>query len=236
MRVEPHTIGSFMHILKRGARGLPITKDEVDRRRFARLLYFMNDEYSNDDWERETKGLGMFGRPMIWSQRKPLVKILAWVLMPNHFHLLVKVIKKGGLAKFMQKLSCSMSTHANLKYKEKGSLFQGSYRGKNVAEDRYLRYLAPYIMTKNVFELYPKGFSSAVKEFNQAWNWAIEEYRFSSLADYAMSRSSPIIDKDILGEIFDSPSEFCECARDMVLGRRLDGDIEELPASFALDA
>ncbi|HBV00904.1 MAG TPA: hypothetical protein DEF00_00725 [Candidatus Taylorbacteria bacterium] len=231
MRVEPRAVGSYVHALKRGARGLPITKDTSEQWRFVRLLFYMNDVYSNDDWERETNGIGMFGRPDSWPERNPLVKILAWTLMQNHFHLLLKEIKDRGISKFMQKLGNSMSTYANLKHKEKGSLFQGAYKSRTVMEDRYLRYLAPYIMVKNVFELYPGGYKRAVAEFDRAWQWALT-YSYSSLADYVNNRESPITDNDILGEIFSSPREFRTCARDMVLSRRFE---DESFASLAMD-
>lgn len=223
MRVEPRTVGSYVHALKRGARGLPITKDKSEQWRFVRLLFYMNDAYSNDDWERETSSSGMFGRLDSWPERNPLVKILAWTLMPNHFHLLLKETKEGGISKFMQKLGNSMSTYANLKHKEKGSLFQGAYKGRTVGEDRYLRYLAPYIMVKNVFELYPGGYKRAVAEFDRAWKWALA-YPYSSLPHYAGKRESPIIDHDILGEIFSSSQEFKVCARDMVLSNRFEDE------------
>lgn len=218
MRVEPFGVDSFVHVMKRGARGLPITRDDADRWRFVRLLYYGNDEYKDDAWERETAGLGLFARPDIWPERRPLVKILAWVLMPNHFHLLLKEISEGGISKFMQKICGSMSTHFNLKYEEKGSLFQGAYKGRTINNDSYLRQIGPYIMVKNVFELYPGGYERAVREFDKAWQWA-SAYQFSSLMDYSMGNSSPIIDKDVLGHLFRSPREFRAHAREVILNR-----------------
>jgi putative transposase len=223
MRIEPYAVDSFMHVLKRGARGLPITKDTGDQWRFVRLLYFMNDEYKNDFWERDTQNMRLLERPESWPEQRPLVKILAWTLMPNHFHLLLKETKEGGISKFMQKLCGSMSVYSNFKYKEKGSLFQGSYKGKTIGKDSYLRYLAAYIMVKNVFELYPGGYDMAAQDFDKAWQWSVE-YRFSSLADYMGNRNSPILDKDILGEIFTSPEDFKKCAQDMILGRVIESD------------
>lgn len=219
MRVEPHAVDSYVHAMKRGARGLPLTKNISEQRRFMRLLFFMNDHYSNDAWERETRLLGTFERPQDWPEQRPLVKVLAWTLMPNHFHLLLKETEDGGISKFMQKLGNSMSTYANLKHKEKGSLFQGAYKGRTVRNDAYLRHLASYIMVKNVFELYPGGFLKAAGDFDRAWQWGIEAYPFSSLADYALDRKSPIIEKDILGEIFDSCADFRTCSREMILSK-----------------
>src|SRR3990167_6565203 len=124
MRVEPYTIGSYVHVVKRGARGMPISKDRSDQWRFVRLLYHMNDSFKDDFWERNTQELAIFERPQEWPERKPLVAILAWTLMPNQFHLVLKEIQTGGVSKFLQKLCGSMTTHFNSKYKEHGSIFQ----------------------------------------------------------------------------------------------------------------
>src|SRR2546430_1745415 len=77
MRVEPHSIGSYVHTLKRGARGMPITQDERDRDRFPQLLCYMNDQFKDDFWERNTAKLELFARPETWPEKRPLVKILA---------------------------------------------------------------------------------------------------------------------------------------------------------------
>lgn len=220
MRVEPHTVDSIVHAVKRGARGLPITRDIHDRKRFSRLLFYSNDEYRDEYWERSITDLEPFTRPEHWPERSPLVKILAWTLMSNHLHLVLKEVREGGLAKFMQKICGSMTTHYNAKYKERGSLFQGAYRGRTVDlhGDEYLRYLAVYVMVKNTFELYPGGLEHAIKNFDEAYAWAVR-YSFSSLSAYTSERESPILDKDIFGELFDSPADFKEFSRECMQNR-----------------
>ena len=217
-RVEGHAVESYMHVVKRGARGMPITQDENDRRRFARLLYHMNDHYKDEYWEQNTASLPDFERPASYPERRPLVAVLAWTLMPNHFHLILREITENGIAKFMQKLGNSMSTYNNLKYNEKGSLFQGSYKGILIDDDEYLRWVASYVMVKNVFELYPGGLVIAADDFDKAWRWA-QTYEFSSFTQYAQRDGSPLLEKDILGELFSNPREFKDSARDMILAR-----------------
>ncbi|MES2059675.1 MAG: transposase [Patescibacteria group bacterium] len=227
MRVEASDVGDYVHVLKRGARGLNIVEDDSDRWRFLRLLYYMNDGRFDRNWERVTsepsltklKAYKPFARFPLWPKRKPIVKILAYTLMPNHFHLLLKEITKGGISKFMQRIGQSMTERFNEKSgsRGKGSIFQGSYKARTVNDDIYLRYLASYIMVKNVFELYPNGgLVGASKNFEDAWQWAIK-YPFGSLADYCGDRKSVLIDKDILGEIF-TPSNFKRFAKDVILG------------------
>lgn len=193
MRVEPFSEGSFVHVIKRGCRGMDIVLDNSDKWQFAKSLFILNDNYSNENWRRETENLPLFTRPASWPKREPLTDILAWVLIPNHFHILLHERKEGGISKFMQRLCGSMSMSFNTKYNSKGSIFQGSYKAKVVDEDSYLRYLVFYIHVKNVLELYPRGLKGVLVDFDNAWDWALK-YPFSGLPTYLKKTRSPIID------------------------------------------
>lgn len=130
----------------------------------------------------------------------------------------------------MEKVGKAMTHHSNKKYGEKGSLFQGPFRSRTVDSDEYLRYVAVYIMVKNVFELYPKeGIKKASENFDRAWEWAIE-YPYSSLMDYAGKRTCPVIEKELLGEIISSPTELKNFARDFISGRKIDTNLSEMVA------
>lgn len=219
MRVQPFGIDSYVHVVKRGARGEPITGDELDRKRFARLLYYLNDEHRSDFWEEDVRRLSAFERPEHWPERRPLVKVVAWTLMPNHFHLLLQEIQDAGVTRFMQSLCGSMSRHFNEKYDEQGSLFQGAYRSRTIGTDRYLRWAISYVLVKNVFELYSGGYAHAVKEFDKAWKWGTENYVYSSLKEATRLEGSPVVDASTIRDVFKSPSDFKTCSRDMILGR-----------------
>lgn len=230
MRKEPYSVGSIVHVIKRGARGLPITRDEDDKWRFLKILHFTNDSNRPENWERDLfeEGAGLhFKRPDKWlNQRKPLVRILSYCLKDNHFHLLLEEIKDGGISRFIQGLCGSMSLHFNKKYNEKGSLFQGAFKSKTVNSDYYLQLVNIYINVKNPFELYKGGLKEAIMNFDDAYKQAIE-YDFCSLADYATNRNSPIIEKGIFSDI--SPKEYKRLAKEF-LTEKLEriNNIEEL--------
>jgi putative transposase len=218
MRVEPFAFGSIIHAVKRGARGMQITNGQIDEERFPKILFYMNNEHVSEDWEMAVRNLPDFTEPKGWPPRKPLVKILAYTLMPNHFHILLQEIREGGISAYMQKIGQSMTNHFNTKYKQSGSIFQGSYRSKTITSDEYLRYVACYIMVKNVFELYPKGgLRGATEDFEGAWKWALS-YKYSSFRGYAINEHSPIIEASILREILSDTKYFKSFARDVVAG------------------
>ncbi len=231
MRKEPFGVDDYVHVIKRGVRGLPIVRDENDRWRFLKILRHLNDEYTAERWEEDTHFLSagkrerVFGRPLSWPEESPLVGIAAYTLLSNHFHLLLRELQEGGIARFMQKLGNSMTGHYNLKYQESGSLFQGAYRAKRIHDDDYFRYVAVYIMVKNTFELYPGGLKRAALEFDSAFTWA-SSYPFSSLGDYAgnsqVRPAKSLLTDTLIAETFPSAGDFKEFARDCILGRIFD--------------
>jgi putative transposase len=63
---------------------------------------------------------------VVWKdERNPLVEVLAFCLMPNHIHLLVRQLKEGGISKFIQKIASSYAAYFKKKYgiKMKGHFF-----------------------------------------------------------------------------------------------------------------
>ncbi|MEK7175209.1 MAG: transposase [Patescibacteria group bacterium] len=191
MRVEPHAINSIVHVINRGTRGLNIVKNEKDKDRFLRSIFLLNDEYDGRNWS-ELVSTSLYERPKDWPEQKPLVHVLAFTLLPNHFHILLQEIKKGGISKFMQRLCGSMSTAYNYKYKEKGSLFQGSYKGKTIVSESHLLYLPFYILVKNTLECFPGGLCKALANFDEAWKWA-KNYEFSSFGLSIKNINCPIL-------------------------------------------
>ena len=199
---------------------MPIRREESD---FWRLLsnfyYFNHADPLPMNWRREITPLGGPARflwPEGWGEREPLIAILAFSLMPNHLHLMVKELVEGGISKFAHRVLMGYAKFINEKYEESGSLFQGPFRSRLITDDTDFRYLAVYVMVKNPFELYPGGLKHAIKNFDDAYEQAIRS-PFNSLADYAGRRESPIIDKDLLGELFETSDSFKEFARECML-------------------
>ena len=233
MRKETITQNSYVHVINRGNKQMPIYRQKSDLWRLLFSLYYVNSSSSKlKNWMRELERAkinpGDFVWPEVLGERKQMVYILGFVIMPNHFHLVLKEIDEGGISNFMHRFSMGYSKFLNIKYNEVGSLFQGKFQSKIIETDEYLRRVAVYVMVKNTFELYPNGgLRGATKDFENAWAWA-GKHPFSSLPDYAGKRNSPILDKDILSEIFDSPKDFKDFSKDYILGRNIDEDYEEL--------
>lgn len=73
------------------------------------------------------------------------VNLLAFCLMPNHFHLLAKQHTINGITKLMRAVCTKYVMFFNKKYERVGGLFQGKYKAALILEDDYLLHVSRYI-------------------------------------------------------------------------------------------
>ena len=74
-----------------------------------------------------------------------LVSIIAYSLLPNHYHLLLKQEVDNGISQFMQKLGTSYTMYFNQQEKRSGSLFQGKFKATHLSGDFALPTVSAYI-------------------------------------------------------------------------------------------
>ena len=86
-----------------------------------------------------------FLRQLREYQQKYPVTLIAYCLMPNHYHLLVRQDGDGAISDMMQAFSTSLSKSYNQKYQTVGALFQGKFRDEHVGHTGYLMHLSRYV-------------------------------------------------------------------------------------------
>ncbi len=164
------------------------------------------------------------------DHKENLIDIGAYVLMPNHFHLLVRQKEEIGLSKFMEKLSTGYSMYFNKKYDRSGALFQGAFKAQHVDRDEYLKYLFAYIHLNPIKmidanwneELARKQAHSTEKKF-------LENYQFSSYLDWAgVARDeNRILNKGAFPEYFSAHTEFTSYIEDWLNFQNFQGEPSE---------
>ncbi len=125
MKHPPFANSYIYHIYNRGVEKRKVFLDDQDYFRFIHDLYEFNDENPvlNVNYRlqhRQSKYMGV-QLPYIKNERKLLVDILVWCLMPNHYHLILRQRRDNGIVLFMQKLGSGYTNYFNLKYKRVGS-------------------------------------------------------------------------------------------------------------------
>ncbi len=197
--------GNIYHVLNRGVDRRKVFQEEVDYVRFIHDLFEFNDESpaSNLNYVfSKGKQYLEVGLPNIRKERKLLVEILAFTLMPNHFHILIRPRSDDALAKFMQKLSTGYTNYFNSKYKRVGALFSGKYKSIGVAKDAHLLHL-PYYIHCNPLDLSsPEWRDREMKNPQKAIDF-LKSYRWSSHLDYCGIKNFPsVTQRDFLLKFF----------------------------------
>jgi len=78
-------------------------------------------------------------------KRKFLIRIYAYVLMPNHFHFLFETLNDDTLARFMQAVTLTYAIYKNRRAETTGHIWQGRYKQTLVSDDPYFLQCARYI-------------------------------------------------------------------------------------------
>jgi len=73
-----------------------------------------------------------------------LCTVVAYCLMPNHFHLLLQP-HDDQLSRYLQMLAISYTKAINARHNRVGALFQGAFQARHVDRDEYLLHLSRYI-------------------------------------------------------------------------------------------
>lgn len=122
------------------------------------------------------------------------ITLLAYCLMPNHFHLLIKQKSGKSIDKFMNSLCIRYAIYFNRKYKRVGSLFQDVYKAVLIENEPQLLYLSSYIH-RNPGKILPKS-KSATQD--QVWRAYLSQP--SSYPEYLGQRQTEWVKSDeILG-------------------------------------
>lgn len=123
-----------------------------------------------------------------------LVDIIAFCLMPNHFHFLLKQQKDNGILKFISNFTNSHTKYFNTKHERNGPLIQGPFKAVLVESDEQLIHLSRYIHLNPVA-------SFTIKDSE------LKNYEWSSLKEY-LGLEDGICQKEIVLGQFKSMDDY----------------------------
>jgi len=199
------------HIYNRGVEKRDVFQNDKDYFRFIHDLFEFNDENPSLNLTYYFNPQTMEVEPQyLKKERNPrelLVEILAFVLMPNHFHLLLRQKKKNGITKFMQKLGTGYTMYFNKKYERVGGLFQGRFKAAIVSEEAHFIHLPFYIHTNPLALNY--GGSTSI-DF-------LKSYKWSSYPDYIGKKNFPsVTSREFLLEFFNGEKEYAKATENWI--------------------
>ena len=139
---------TYCHIYNKGVEKRTIFADEPD---FEVFLGYLN-EYLTTPQDPESvkkdftiKGRAFRGTPHMPKNYFNEVEVVAYSLMPDHFHLLLHQKSKGAIERFIRSLCTRYSMYFNKKYERGGALFEGPYKSVQVNDASGLLHLTRYL-------------------------------------------------------------------------------------------
>ena len=171
--------GGFYHVTCRGNERKAIYRDDTDRQVFLDKLQASLTIYQ--------------------------VEIHAYVLMDNHFHLMVRTLR-GNLSEFMRHFNITYTSAFNRRHRRVGHLYQGRYKAIVVDQDSYLVELSRYV------HLNPVRIRPHLKRPLHDQLGLLERYRWSSLGGYwdAKKRQSLVTYDNVLEQMGRSRRKYRE--------------------------
>lgn len=205
--------GGFYHVYNRGVEKRDTFLDKADHERFLSLLFLGNSTEPVHVQKAAPSGQGRTLTEVLNLDRgEPLVNIIAYCLMPNHFHLLIREQSEGGVSKFMQKLCTGYTMYFNKRYERTGALFQGKFKATHAESDPYLKYLFSYIHLNPIKLVQSDWKEVGIRDIANAEQY-LDKYRYSSYLDYKDSNLRPevrILDLKASPDYFSSVQELEE--------------------------
>lgn len=138
----------YFHIYNKGVDNRNLFKDDQDCEAF--LSYLKDYLTAPPDPKELKKTFSVKGRTFQGVPHQPKnffnkVELIAYNLMPNHFHLVVKEISQGSLVRLTRALSTRYAIYYNKKYQRRGSLFAGPYKSVQITDTPQLLYLTRHL-------------------------------------------------------------------------------------------
>lgn len=163
-RIIPFVNDQIYHIYNRGSEKRVICESTKDYKRFLKTIRYYQLEGPKPKFSH-------FSQYQTFKPElaKKIVDIIAFCIMPNHFHLILKQLKKGGITEFVSKLSNSYTKYYNIKYNRVGPLFQGEFKVVLVESDEQLIHLSRYIHLNPLVSYFVKD---------------LDKYEWSSYGEY----------------------------------------------------
>lgn len=135
MRVTPLVSGQYYHVYNRGVDKKIVFSRFGHYRRFTDTITSILETGSATKRTHYNQSLAL----------KHKIRVIAYCLMPNHYHFLLFQNKDAGISEFMHKLDTSYTKYINLNIQRSGRFFENTFKAKHIENEHVFLHVARYI-------------------------------------------------------------------------------------------
>lgn len=231
-RKTPLITDKFYHVYNRGVRKMKIFREARDQMRFIDLMaWYLKMDYPYSKFlsrKRQALKLGSSVEQLITAigefnrLKTPPVEIAAWVLMPNHYHLVLKQAVDDGVTHFMRRLGTAYAHYFNRKYDQEGALFGQPFQSVWVRNEAQFLHVCRYVHINPV--------AAKLAKMRD-----LDDYSWSSLPVYLEGKSDKVtVPRELLKHFDDDAAKlekltkasFNDYEQSIIEGVTLDDDFD----------
>ena len=141
------------------------------------------------------------------------IVVIAYCLMPNHYHFVLLQAGEHSISRFMQSLFNSYTKAFNKMYDRSGTLFEGPFRATHVTDDVYLLHLCRYLHL-NPLE------AGLVTD--------LRDWPYSNYLEWVEQRNGTLVDREFVQSHFPTPAEYVQFVTDHTPPKQIADAIQKI--------
>jgi len=191
-RLHPLLTGSIYHVYNKTIEKKTIFTESYCDKFIQTARYYRSSQsilrFSN--FQKLPPALLNFYEKKVLDSRTFRITILAYCLMPTHYHLLIKQNQNKGISFFMSLLQNSFTRFYNIKSLRTGPILLEKFKSKPITSEEQLKHISRYIHL-NPFS------SGLIKNVSE-----IKKYPYSSFSEYFKSSKNNLCDPTVILSFF----------------------------------
>ncbi len=194
-RQHPLLNGQIYHVFNKTIDGRRVfINDAYNKLALETVSYYRSSQaimrFSN--YRKLPSKLKYYYEQKIYKADTFRVSIVAFVLMPTHYHFLLRQNFDSGISTFLSQIQNSYTRYYNLKNERKGQIFLDRFKSKPIYNDEQFKHTSRYIHLNP----YSGGIASTI--------FQLENFSWSSFREYLDESIQSICDKSILLSFFNN--------------------------------
>ncbi len=141
------------------------------------------------------------------------IVVIAYCLMPNHYHFVLLQAGAHSISRFVQSLFNSYTKAFNKMYDRQGTLFEGPFRAAHVTDDIYLLHLCRYA------HLNPLEAGLATD---------LRDWPYSNYLEWIEQRNGALVDREFVSSHFPTPTEYVRFVMDHTPSKQITAEIKKI--------
>ncbi|MFA6532441.1 MAG: transposase [Patescibacteria group bacterium] len=134
----------FYHVFNKSIANFGIFSKSINSIRFIDTLDYYNNlnvKLSFSVYLRKNS----INSNLLIPKNQSIVKIISYCIMPDHYHMLVKIINASKFSKYLNNVESSFTRYFNLKNNRKGPLWQSTVKSVYIESNEHLLHVSRYI-------------------------------------------------------------------------------------------